>query len=411
MPARVSELPETETGYPVPGRPIMRFTWYTGAWFDVFELHTELIKSDLARAHAEGRVVVYLSCPISSRGGGHFATNVEIARHTARRLTEQWGERFFFLNPADYQLESRQGTGLITRHIAALQDKYPGLTLEKLLAQATPGGGDYMRMWSRVLIEDDYLADPRRQGRLLGGGFDAYYFLGPDDMREFFTGRAGGGSLTDHLDGYFTRRYAVDLQFHLDYATTAETLTADTLITGSLGGNTAGADSVDVDGVGVRGVNGDGGGRRWLDPLTAEDAVTFEARRRAFLVYYGTRAGTGFSLGGHDEWNIQHRLNQARRRDPAYGVGEEIGGFFSGRPLSLAETELETLPGYEVVEEVVGTAARSRTTAVTPAAVDPVAAAPAEVAWPYGTAPRPVTLRIATGHDHAAQEAAGVRRG
>jgi len=336
---------DTETGYPVPDRPIMRFTWHTGAWFDVFELHTELLKSDLARARAEGRVVVYLSCPISSRGGGHFATNVDIAHHTARRLTEQWGERFFFLNPAAYQLESRQGTGLITRHIQALQDKYPGLTLEDLLRQAHPTGGDYMRMWSRVLIEDDYLTDPSRTDLKLGGAFDAYYFLGPGDAREFFAGRSGGESLTDRMEGYFARRYTTDAQFYLDFGT--------------------------VD---------DGTGRRPLDPGQPQDAVLYEARRRAFLVYYGTRAGTGFSLGAHDEWNILHRLNGARRADPAYGVGEEMAGFFDGRQLTLGDTEQETLPGYEVVDAT----ATARTAL---AAVTVPVLSHAEVAWPFGTIP------------------------
>ncbi|MGW4115232.1 hypothetical protein ACWEFJ_30525 [Actinosynnema sp. NPDC004786] len=346
---------DTETGYPVPERPIMKFTWHTGAWFDVFELHTALIKSDLARAHAEGRAVVYLSCPISSRGGGHFATNVDIAHYTARRLTDEWGERFFFLNPADYQLESRQGTGLITRHIQALQHKYPGLTLEGLLRQAQPTGGDYMRMWSRVLIEDDYLADPARKDRKLGGAFDAYYFLGPNDAREFFARRSGGDSLTDRIDGYFARRYSTDRQFLLDFATVE-----------------------------------DGGTRRLLDPTRPGDALVYEARRRAFLVYYGTRASTSFSLGAHDEWNIHHRLNQARRRDTAYGLGEEMAGFFDGRQLSLADTEHETHPGYEVVEPATRAdaapagAARSLTA---PDGEIVLEGRPADVAWPFGVLP------------------------
>lgn len=363
-----AQPPGTETGYPVPERPIMRFTWHTGAWFDVFELHTELIKSDLARAHAEGRAVVYLSCPISSRGGGHFATNVDIAQHTAHRLSQEWGERFFFLNPADYQLESRLGTGLIIRHIQALQDKYPGLTLEDLLRQATPTGGDYLRMWSRVLIEDDYLFDSRRADLKLGGGFDAYYFLGPGDARDFFARRGGGESLTDRMQGYFTRKYAVDRQFFLDFATVE-----------------------------------DNGGLRLLDPTRPQDAVVYEARRRAFFVYYGTRVSTAFSLGAHDEWNIAHRLNQARRRDAAYGVGEEMAAFFDGRQLSLGDTEQETLPGYEVAQAAPPPQARAgRDTVITGPAGRPW------VAWPFGTAPRLATPRspldpaIAEGNSDAA---------
>jgi hypothetical protein len=315
----------TETGYPVPAWPFIRFTWHTGDWFEVFQKHAALIQSDIARAQAEDRVVVYLSCPISSRGGGHSRTNTEVANFTARRLANQWGERFFIVNPAAYQLESKEGTGLITRHIAELaRETGRPVTLEKLMASARPGGGDYMRMWTRVLAEDGYLTDPpghARRGRMLGGLFDAFYFLGPDDVHAFFgpnspsspEGPHGAGSLVARVEEYFARKQAVDPDFWSDFGT----------------------------------VPLPDGTTRPLDLTDREDVRLWEARRKEFVRFYTVRAGAAYSLGSHDEWNIFVRLNRSRTADPEYGPGEQIAGYFAGRPRSLAEAELETSPGYE----------------------------------------------------------------
>jgi hypothetical protein len=307
--------PLTVTGYPVTARPIIQFTWHTGDWFEVFQKQTALIQSDIARAQAEDRIIVYLSCPISSRGGGHFLTNTEIASFVTRRLLDRWGERFFVLNPAAYQLESREGTGLITRHIAELS-RHTGrsITLEQLLGMARPGGGDYMRMWTRVLIEDDYLNDAPgrcRRGSHLGGLFDAFYFVGPSDMHEFFSD-VGAGSITARVESYFARKYAIDPIFRADFEMVTE--------------NTK---------------------RRLLDLTSDTDTAVWEARRKAFFRYYALRAGASYSLGSHDEWNIFVRLNTARAHHPQYGPGEQITGFFDGRQLSLADGEQQTSPGYE----------------------------------------------------------------
>ncbi|MGH8904581.1 MAG: hypothetical protein ACRDYA_23580 [Egibacteraceae bacterium] len=305
----------TVTDYPVKARPIIQFTWLTGDWFEVFQKQVALIQSDIARAQAEDRIIVYLSCPISSRGGGHFLTNTEIASFVTRRLLDKWGERFFILNPAAYQLESREGTGLITRHIAELSRQTGrSITLEQLLRTARPGGGDYMRMWTRVLVEDDYLNDApgrSRCGSHLGGLFDAFYFVGSSDMHEFFFD-SGRGSITSTVESYFARKYAIDPAFRADFEMTTE----DTQ-------------------------------RRLLDLTNDTDTAVWESRRKAFFRYYAVRAGASYSLGSHDEWNIFVRLNQARAGHPQYGPGEQITGFFDGRQLTLADSEQQTSPGYE----------------------------------------------------------------
>jgi len=93
----------TEAGRPVDSLPI-RFEWHTGAWKRLFDKQIALIKEDINRARAQDKLVVYLSCPISSRGGGYSGTNVDIAMHTERTLLDKWGERFWILNPSRYQI-------------------------------------------------------------------------------------------------------------------------------------------------------------------------------------------------------------------------------------------------------------------------------------------------------------------
>src|SRR5689334_4994075 len=99
---------QIEKGRPVGNLPI-QFEWHSGTWFKIFEKHVQLIQQDVLRNLAADRMVVYLSCPISSRGGSVAMTNVEIAEATARRLLGEWGARFWFLNPGQYQLESKHG--------------------------------------------------------------------------------------------------------------------------------------------------------------------------------------------------------------------------------------------------------------------------------------------------------------
>ncbi|GAA0400154.1 hypothetical protein [Streptomyces luteireticuli] len=311
----------TETGYPVPDRPVIRFTWHTGDWFEIFQKHTALIQSDIARARAEDRMVVYLSCPVSSRGGSHARTNTEVANFVTRRLADRWGERFFVLNPAAYQLESREGTGLIMRHIAELaRETGRDITLETLKAEAEPGGGDYMRMWTRVITEDGYLEDGypgdppdrTRRGRQLAGLFDAVYFLGPDDVHAFFD-PGGTGSLVREVEEYFARKSAVDPEFCADFGTVPS-----------------------------------GGTPRLLCLTDPADAAVWEERRKEFVRYYTVRAGAAYSRGSHDEWNIFVRLNRLRTADPCYGPGEQVAFYFAGRARGMAEAELAVSPGYEV---------------------------------------------------------------
>ncbi len=215
-------MPLTETGEPVSGFPL-KFTWRTDGWRDIFDEQIALLKADVARARADGRIVLYLSCPISSRGGGWSGTNVDIARHVERSVLKRWGEGFWILNPAQYQLESRAGTGLIVGHAKRL-----GIDLDTLLAGGYPGGGDYLRMWTKVLVEDGI--------DNLGRNFDAFYFLGPTDVFSFFT-ENGSQSMTSGIQNYFARKMDSDIAFREHFAVP----TVDVCGTGMPGGRAMGS--------------------------------------------------------------------------------------------------------------------------------------------------------------------------
>ena len=305
----MAKKPPTKKGRPVKDFPI-EFEWQTNEWFRLFNEQVKLLQEDIARARAEDRVVVYLSCPISSRGGGYHGTNVDVAKHTERRLLTDWGHRFWILNPAQYQMESKEGTGLIRRH--ARNIKISETVFDRL---PRPTGGDYMRMWTRVLVEDN-------NGNR-GDNFDAFYFLGPSDVRHFFT-RGGAETVTAGVEEYFARKFTMDPDFH-DYYSLP--------------------------------------GIAW-DPQWEENAKTkkvqkklrkaWEEARKNFFLFYAVRASGNFSLGCHDEWNILRLLNEKRlqasrgARTPNGDVGEFIAGFYDDRQIAPGAIVTEISAGYSI---------------------------------------------------------------
>jgi hypothetical protein len=297
-------------GQPVEGFPI-KFEWQTGSWKDLFDKHVELIQDELRRAQAEDRVIVYLSCPISDRGGGHHRTNVDIANHTARRLMADWGPRFFILNPCQYQMESKEGTGLIRRHAEKLAlETGETVDTDALMDQSPPQGGDYMRMWTRVLVEDHYLDHQARRNKSLGGLFSAYYFLAPLDVQDFFS-KGGATTLTAGIEDYFARKLAIDPDFRDHFK----------------------APFQNEDGEALTGL---------------VEKQEWERRRKEFFRFYSVRASANFSKGCHDEWNIWVELNRRRLLDQDYGPGEQIAGFFDGVQVNPAASEAPISEGYAV---------------------------------------------------------------
>lgn len=125
-----------------------------------------------------------------------------------------WGEGVWILNPTQYQMESKAGTGLMNRHA-----KDMGIDLEALLRRNDlPRGGDYLRMWTKVLVENGEQVGRRKvPANLVNTGqfFDAYYFIGPSDVQAMFL--SIGETLTSGIYEYFARKCAHESDFYDDY--------------------------------------------------------------------------------------------------------------------------------------------------------------------------------------------------
>jgi hypothetical protein len=303
MPNSEPPPPARVTGEPVPGFPI-KFTWQTGDWFALFQKHVELIQADIKRAVMGGRQVLYLSCPISSYGGSFSTTNVEIALFTAQRLSMEFGSHFWFLNPAQYQMESQLGLGLIRNHARELELENPGrkVDVDKLMKQSPASGGDYMRMWTRVLVEDDC-------GNF-GGRFSAFYFIGAADMRKFF---ANGETLniSAAVEQYFARKMAMDHDFSVYFTPPFTDPTGKTI-------------------------------------APADEQAEWTRRRDEFIRFYSLKASAAYSRGSHDEWNIWRLLNENRRASANWGLGEQLGGYYGGTQIEPQAAETPLSKGYAI---------------------------------------------------------------
>ena len=122
----------------------------------------------------------------------------------------------------------------------------------------------------------------------LGENFDFFYFVGPADFARYL--QLEGRDDLKKVETYFDNRYHYDREFK---------------------------EAVD------------------------QGKIT----RRQFRDYYGLRGSVVFSSGAHDEWNILRILNERRRADKDYGVGNQLPGFFEGRALTSADLEREVSRG------------------------------------------------------------------
>jgi hypothetical protein len=158
-------------------------------------------------------------------------------------------------------------------------------------------------MWTKVLVEDT--------GENAGRFFDAFFFLGPSDVRSFFLSN-GDSNLTAGILSYFARKHSTDLDFRMEYAANEPQ---------------------------------PGNPRPESDELWAR-------RRAEFLRYYSLRASAAFSLGSRDEWEILRLINERRRRSsrtsstPSGDVGDQIAVFFDGEQVPLQTLETRVATGY-----------------------------------------------------------------
>jgi len=309
------------TDYPVKGFP-MKFSWQEGKWEELFNEQINFIKEDVRRAKVQGRLVIYLSCPISSRGGGYSGTNVEITEYTRMKLLKEWGLGFWILNPANYQMESKGGTGLLHMHARKLWGNKGEEILKQLIKESPPKDGDYMRMWTKVLVEDEDKLN-------LGYNIDGFYFLAPSDVRAYFLG-SDNGDLTASIQNYFSRKYDLDSDFR-DFFT--------------------------VKGIGW-GKEYDASGAPKPGEHTEEELrliKIWDRKRLDFFRFYSLKASMNYSPGGHDEWNIWYLLNELRikkadgdiKAGRKAGIGELIPAYFDTKQVTPADFVTRGYSGYE----------------------------------------------------------------
>ena len=119
------------------------------AFNGVIDTWVQKIRQDVRAARQAGRLIIYASTPISPRGGGLEKVNIEIAASVKARLEKAYGGGAWILDPGVYQMPN--------------------------VGAKSPGGGDYMVMFTRLLAGDDGA----------GRDFDMAHFTGPNDMRAF----------------------------------------------------------------------------------------------------------------------------------------------------------------------------------------------------------------------------------
>ena len=142
------------------------------AFTSVVDALTQKLRQETRAARQAGRLVIYMSTPISPRGGGVEKVNLEIAAAVKARLEKAYGHGAFILDPGANQMPN--------------------------IGTRSPGGGDYMVMFTRLLAGDDGA----------GRDFDMAHFTGPSDMRAFFG--CGGDDITGCLARWLTTRASTD---------------------------------------------------------------------------------------------------------------------------------------------------------------------------------------------------------
>ncbi len=86
-----------------------------------------------------------------------------------------------------------------------------------------------------------------------------------------------------------------------------------------------------------------------LDMSNPKEKAIWQQRRLDFFRYYAMKAGTNFSRGSHDEWNIVHLLNAKRLTHPdIYGPEDQIAVFFDGKQISPGSYPTPASPGYSI---------------------------------------------------------------
>lgn len=136
---------EDSSGFAVRCAPIGVCFCVNHEFDSLINANVSRLRRDLAVARSSGKLTIYISTPLSTKGGSHFAVNAAAADATKKALATRFGtDRVYILNPADVSMR---------------------------IGDKNAGQGDYMLLWALVLGGERGLAED----------FDAVYFMGPSD--------------------------------------------------------------------------------------------------------------------------------------------------------------------------------------------------------------------------------------
>lgn len=178
----------TDPFTPVPRETVLGTTFLVRpAWNDAITATVNSTRDAIREEKEAGKLICYVSTPLSSRGGGHRPTNVDISRYIKRRVEARFGGKHLWaLAP-----------GVIENELPIIDGNFAG-------------GGEYLYMWTQILAGEDGS----------GSDFDMVYFVGPSDMHAYFGVESGG--ILDSLDHYISVRAESDKEFKEEIADVPE---------------------------------------------------------------------------------------------------------------------------------------------------------------------------------------------
>jgi hypothetical protein len=128
----------------------------------------------LAEQRKAGKLVGYMSVPLSPSGGGNFDVNKEVAEGARTSIEKRFGgDQVFVLNPGTLDADLPSGAS----------------------------GADYMLMWTALLEGPNGL----------GEDLDFVYFVGPQDFARYFA-LDGNGDMAK-IDQFFDKRVKTNPSF------------------------------------------------------------------------------------------------------------------------------------------------------------------------------------------------------
>jgi hypothetical protein len=150
------------------------------AYLDEIGKTVSKLRGAVRAQRAKGRLIAYISTPLTAKAGGYRPLNIEVSRFLKDRVERRYGEEVWALAPGQTESEMATKDG-----------------------EAPPKGGDYMYMWTELLAGDNGRADD----------FDALYVAGPTDIQALF-GASSDQALFGTLGSFIALRSAGDAAFN-----------------------------------------------------------------------------------------------------------------------------------------------------------------------------------------------------